>query len=123
MRWALARISIVIAPSLLPVVMLIASGDHPLNHMYVYQIDRLDSTSAKFSVWDSDTGALVGSPVTRTFSGAMDDGTFGLMAVKDAGGTAIVQHPYEAFVPSMPLSAIQNVEVDHIVRTMLLWKL
>src|SRR5262245_5964775 len=49
-------------------------------------------------------------------SGAMDDGTFGLIAVKEAGGTAIVQHPYEAFVPSMPLSAIQNVEVDHIVR-------
>lgn len=50
-------------------------------------------------------------------SGAMDDGTFGMMAVKEAGGTAIVQHPYEAFVPSMPLSAIQNVEVDYIVRT------
>jgi two-component system chemotaxis response regulator CheB len=49
-------------------------------------------------------------------SGAMDDGTFGLMAVKEAGGAAIVQHPYEAFIPSMPLSAIQNVEVDHIVR-------
>ncbi len=50
-------------------------------------------------------------------SGAMDDGTFGLIAIKEAGGAAIVQHPYEAFVPSMPLSAIQNVEVDHIVRT------
>jgi len=50
-------------------------------------------------------------------SGAMDDGTFGLVAVKEAGGTTIVQHPYEAVVPSMPLSAIQNVEVDHIVRT------
>jgi two-component system, chemotaxis family, protein-glutamate methylesterase/glutaminase len=49
-------------------------------------------------------------------SGALDDGTFGLMAIKEAGGSAIVQHPYEAIVPSMPLSAIQNVEVDHIVR-------
>jgi len=50
-------------------------------------------------------------------SGAMDDGTFGLIAIKQAGGTALVQYPYEAAVPSMPLSAIQNVEVDHIVRT------
>ena len=49
-------------------------------------------------------------------SGALDDGTFGLLAIKKAGGTAIVQHPYEARLSSMPLSAIQKVEVDHIVR-------
>ena len=56
-----------------------------------------------------------GRVVGVILSGALDDGTFGLMAIKDAGGTAIVQHPYEASVSSMPLSAIQNVEVDYIV--------
>jgi len=48
-------------------------------------------------------------------SGALDDGTFGLSAIKQGGGLAIVQHPYEASVPSMPLNAIQNSDVDHIV--------
>jgi two-component system chemotaxis response regulator CheB len=50
-------------------------------------------------------------------SGALDDGTFGLMSIKEAGGLAIVQHPYEAMQPGMPLSAIEHVEVDYIVRT------
>lgn len=50
-------------------------------------------------------------------SGALDDGTFGLLTLKQLGGTAIVQHPDEAMVSSMPLSALQNVEVDHIVNS------
>jgi two-component system chemotaxis response regulator CheB len=37
------------------------------------------------------------------------------MAVKNAGGLAIVQSPSDALISSMPLNAIQNVEVDHIV--------
>ena len=56
-----------------------------------------------------------GRTIGVLLSGALDDGTFGLMAIKRAGGTAIVQHPEDALVPSMPLSAIRHVEVDHIV--------
>ncbi len=48
-------------------------------------------------------------------SGSMADGTNGLMLVKRYGGIAIAQRIEQAAVPSMPLSAIQNVEVDHIV--------
>ena len=48
-------------------------------------------------------------------SGALDDGTHGLSIVKRHAGIAVVQHPDEAVIPSMPLSAVQNVEVDHIV--------
>lgn len=49
-------------------------------------------------------------------TGSLDDGTHGLELVKRHGGIAIVQDPAEAMAPSMPLSAIQNVEVDHILR-------
>jgi two-component system chemotaxis response regulator CheB len=48
-------------------------------------------------------------------SGGLDDGTEGLMFVKQYGGIAIAQDPVEADFPSMPASAIQNVEVDHVL--------
>jgi two-component system chemotaxis response regulator CheB len=48
-------------------------------------------------------------------TGSLDDGTAGLAAIKEAGGLAIVQDPREAFAPSMPRSAIENVRVDHVL--------
>jgi two-component system chemotaxis response regulator CheB len=46
-------------------------------------------------------------------TGALDDGTAGLWTIKLRGGTAIVQEPSEALIRSMPLSALDNVEVDY----------
>ncbi len=48
-------------------------------------------------------------------SGGLDDGTHGLELIKRHGGLAIAQDPQEALIPSMPLSAIQSVEVDQIL--------
>jgi two-component system chemotaxis response regulator CheB len=48
-------------------------------------------------------------------TGELDDGTAGLWAVKNQGGTAIVQDPDDAQSPSMPRNALQYVEADHVL--------
>ncbi len=48
-------------------------------------------------------------------SGALNDGTAGLIEIKEQGGVAIVQDPQEAVFSSMPESAIKHAAVDYIL--------
>ena len=48
-------------------------------------------------------------------TGFLNDGTAGMMAIKQSGGHCIVQDPNEAEYPDMPLSVLENIEVDHCV--------
>ena len=50
-------------------------------------------------------------------SGTLDDGSAGLVAIKERGGVAIVQDPEEALFPGMPRNAIDAAPVDHILPT------
>ena len=48
-------------------------------------------------------------------TGLLDDGTTGMLAIKRSGGTCIVQDPNEAEYADMPLSVLNNMEVDYCI--------
>ncbi|HEX8329055.1 MAG TPA: chemotaxis protein CheB [Hymenobacter sp.] len=48
-------------------------------------------------------------------TGMLHDGTAGLEFIKRCGGVAVVQDPHDAEYPSMPETALRNVDVDYVV--------
>ena len=46
-------------------------------------------------------------------TGALDDGTSGLWAIKQRGGLAVIQDPEEALISSMPANALEYVTIDY----------
>jgi two-component system chemotaxis response regulator CheB len=48
-------------------------------------------------------------------TGLLDDGTTGMLAIQRSGGNCIVQDPNEAEYPDMPLSVLNNMEVNYCI--------
>jgi two-component system chemotaxis response regulator CheB len=46
-------------------------------------------------------------------SGNLDDGTAGLLAIKQRGGMAVVQDPNDAQFPDMPRGALSAIKIDY----------
>jgi two-component system chemotaxis response regulator CheB len=47
-------------------------------------------------------------------TGLLDDGTAGMSTIQRSGGITIVQNPNEADYPDMPLSVLENMDVDYV---------
>src|SRR6185503_2308068 len=73
------------------------------------------SRQAIDALFRSASYAYGSNVVGVVLTGNLDDGTAGLVAIKNRGGLAIVQNPDEAVSPSMPASAIEATEVDFIL--------
>lgn len=65
--------------------------------------------------FESAAEAYGESLVGLLLSGANSDGTEGLLAIKNAGGTTVVQNPESAQMPTMPQNAITYTAPDYIL--------
>jgi len=105
----LSRGHIYVAP---PGLHMVIEGDRlrlnhdPAENMSRPAIDPLFRSAAK-SMGTGVIGIIL--------SGSLDDGTAGLLAIKDGGGLTIVQAPHDTAFSSMPDNAIARVKVDMIL--------
>lgn len=99
----------------------IAPPDHHLiierDHMHVGMGPKENHQRPCINVMFRSAALAYGERVIGVIlTGQLDDGTAGSWDIKRRGGTLIVQHPEEAVFPSMPLSALREVEADYTAR-------
>jgi len=76
----------------------------PKRELWMPSIDELFESTAK-SQGAQSIGVIL--------SGTMHDGVAGLLAIRNAGGTTIVQEPEEAQCPGMPNAALHAGAADY----------
>jgi two-component system chemotaxis response regulator CheB len=94
----------------------------PDNHMLVAEGQTVVGRGAHENRWRPSINNLFRSAAAAYSSrvigiiltGLLDDGTAGMSNIKRAGGITIIQNPDEADYPDMPLSVLENVEVDYV---------
>jgi two-component system chemotaxis response regulator CheB len=94
----------------------------PDNHMLVDKGQIVIGKGAPENRWRPSINNLFRSAAANyssrvigiVLTGLLDDGTAGMSIIKRAGGITIIQNPDEADYPDMPLSVLENVEVDYV---------
>jgi two-component system, chemotaxis family, protein-glutamate methylesterase/glutaminase len=84
----------------------IVIGNGPEENRWRPSIDVLFRSAA--AAYSSQTIGII-------LTGYLSDGTSGMLAIKRCEGLTIAQDPNQAEVPDMPLSVLENMEVDHCI--------
>jgi two-component system chemotaxis response regulator CheB len=95
----------------------VAGPDHHLlianNHMHLTHGPKEGRHRPSINVTFRSAAMSYGERVIGVIlTGMLDDGTAGLWEIKARGGTTVVQDPEDAAFASMPMSALEDVQID-----------
>ena len=92
---------------------LLFENDH---HISLDVSEKVNYSRPSIDVAFESAAEIYGSQLTAILlSGSNADGTAGLLAVRDSGGTTVVQDPDTAEMPFMPKHAIDTLTIDHVL--------
>jgi two-component system chemotaxis response regulator CheB len=104
-----------------PAVIYLAPPDYHLlveadYSLALSQEDRVNYSRPSIDVlFESAAEVYLDTLIGVIMTGANADGSKGLMKIKSYGGLTVVQAPETAEVDTMPMSAIDSVDVDYIM--------